>query len=642
MENLLNINNLSVSYGVDPLYEDVSFGISAGEKVAVVGPNGCGKSTLFDTLAGLRPPDDGEITLRGDITFGYLSQHESFGPDQTARDVVAEAMRTVREALEEYETISNQLGDVDHSADGQRLEALLKRQSELQSTIEKIGGWTWEHRVEEMLDRLSVTRWMDTPMRRLSGGQRRRVDLARVLLEAPDLLMLDEPTNHLDTGAVEWLEGWLKDHARTLLFVTHDRYFLERIADRIIEIGQHQFYDYPGNYQTFIERSTHRQDILRRTHKRKKKELKKELQWLQGSVKSQDRRSQKRIDDIKVQQHTLNRNRPEPPITMAIGDPPDFGETILNVRGLWKSRGDHPLFEQVHLDLRPGEKLGLIGPNGCGKSTFLKMLAGKLRYDAGKIEVGDQTELAYLDQHAPFVDPDDTVYDAFGESDYVWIGDTRFHKQQYLKRFLFDRHLQKSKFKLLSGGQQRRFAIAKLFESDANLFLLDEPTNDLDLKSLNALEEAIRDFDGCLITVSHDRYFLNRVCDAIIAVEDHQLVRYDGDYDYYRTHRDRHQAEASDEPPAQKPRPKKPSPPPPKTAPRGLSYREKQRLQTLEEEIASAESDKETLNKRLSDPELYQNEPDMIPDLNRQLHRLDQRLDALFDEWSDLEERRLS
>ncbi len=636
MENLLNVQNLTMSYGVDELYKDVGFGVSSGEKIAVVGPNGCGKSTLFKLLAGRMRPDDGEIVWRSETSLSYLAQTEDFAADDTPRKIVARAMRPVREAIDEYGLVSERIAE--SGDDPGELDELIERQSLLQERIQKIGGWSWEHRVEEMLDRLGVTEWIDEPIGRLSGGQRRRVDLARVLLESPDLLLLDEPTNHLDTTAAEWLEDWLIDHTSTLLFVTHDRYFLERVADRILEIDDDGFYDYPGNYDTFMERKLHRTQIRRRTEKRRKKHLKKELEWLSGGVKSQNTRSKKRIEKIENMQD----ERPyiERDIEMELGEAGEFDDVILAARGLWKSHGELPLLEHAHFDVRPDDKIGIIGPNGCGKSTLLETLAGHQRYEAGTIEIGKRTDIAFLRQDAPSDDPKTTVFDALGESDYVWIGRNRYHKQAYLKRFLFDRHLQKSQLRSLSGGQKRRFAIARVFAENPNVLFLDEPTNDLDIMSLQALETALREFDGCVVTVSHDRYFLNRVCNRIVAFEDKKLVRYDGNYDAYRRRREEklENAEAAPEKPA-KPAPR-PKPKKKRQKKKGLSYRENERLKSLEDEIETTESKSRKIQKELSDPELYESRSDEIEPLNRELSQLKSRLEKLVEEWSALEERR--
>ena len=640
MQNLLNVQNLTMSFGVELLYDDVGFGVASGEKIAVVGPNGCGKSTLFRILANRQRADDGEIILRSETTLGYLSQNEDFAADDTPREIVAHAMKPVRDAIKEHAAISERLATPDD--DPAPIEELLEHQSMLQERIQKTGGWSWQHRVEEMLDRLGVTEWIDEPIRRLSGGQRRRVDLARVLLESPDLLLLDEPTNHLDTTAVEWLEHWLIDHTSTVMFVTHDRYFLERIADRILEIDDDGFFDYPGNYNTFMERKLHRTEVRHKTEQRRQKLLDKELDWLSGGVKSQNTRSKKRIERIEeLQDEPVYIKRD---IEMELAEADDFDDVILAARGIWKSHGDLSLLEHAHFDVRPDDKIGIIGPNGCGKSTLLNMLAGRERYDAGTIECGKNTDIAFLDQDAPQVDPKDTVFDALGESDYVWIGRNRYHKQAYLKRFLFDRHLQKSQMGYLSGGQRRRFAIAKTFAENPNVLFLDEPTNDLDIMSLQALETALEDFDGCIVTVSHDRYFLNRVCNRIVAFEDKKLVRYDGNYDAYRRRRDAEEEEAPApaKSPGKRTTQRKPEPGATKNVRKGLSYREKQRLQTIEADIAKAEQRCEELQAELSDPELYESRADDIEPLNRELKQTQHRLEELLDDWATLEERQTS
>lgn len=639
MENLLNVRNLTMSYGTEQLYHDVGFGVAAGEKIAFVGPNGCGKSTLFQILVGQITPDDGEVIIRGDTTVGYLAQEERFGADDTPRKIVARALLPVRKAIAEHTEISEKLGTID--TDDTALDELLTRQAALQERINKAGGWSWEHRVEEMLDRLGVTGWIDEPARNLSGGQRRRVDLARVLLESPDLLLLDEPTNHLDTTAVEWLEDWLIEQASTLIFVTHDRYFLERIADRILEIDD-EFYDYPGNFQTFLERKKHREEVRQRTEVRNKKMLKKELQWLQGSVKSQNKRSKRRldrIDDLREQTSDWKRRV----IEMPLAEPGDFSDTILTALGIWKGFDGQNLLESANLDLRPGDHLGIIGPNGCGKSTLLKILAGQQRVDAGTIDEGKLTDIGFLSQdHLP-VDEDTTVIEAVSENHYVWIGDRKIHRRDYLALYLFDNRLQSMPVRLLSGGQKRRLAIARAFAQNPNVLLLDEPTNDLDILSLQALETSLSQFEGCVVAVSHDRYFLNRICTAIIAFENKQLVRYDGDYDAYRKRRDARQAGSSTlaAPPAaaSSTPPAKPSPSPSPSG-GGLSWREKQQLENLEERIAELEAEQQRIETQLADPDLYDERVDQVAPLNRRLQVLGTELEQLWDQWTTLEERK--
>jgi ATP-binding cassette subfamily F protein uup len=631
--NLLSVKDLSMAFGVESLFEEIRFGVDDGERVGVVGPNGCGKSTLFRILAGRMLPDSGEAAMRTGTTVGFLPQVAELDPDQTPRDVVAKAMIPVREAIAEHDRVTAEMA----GKTGHALEELMARQSELQDRIRNLGGWDWEHRVDEMLDRLGVTTWVDRPVRQLSGGQRRRVDLARVLLESPDLLLLDEPTNHLDADAVEWLEGWLKARANTLLLITHDRYFLERVVDRILEIDPEGFFDYPGNYETFMQRKLHRMEVRRKTEHRRQRLLKKELEWLRGGVKARNTRSQKRVKQIEK----LREEGPayeQKKMDMELAEASRLGDVILACRGLDKSYGALTLFEAANFSLRPGDKVGIVGPNGSGKTTLIRMLLGEEKPDAGAVEMGAQTEIGYLRQDELDVDPKMTVYEAMGESDYVWVGDHRYHKRKYLERFLFDHDLQRSQVRLLSGGQCRRFQLAQLVAENANVLVLDEPTNDLDILSLQSLEDALDEFDGCVVAVSHDRYFLNRVCNAIIAVEDHRLVRYEGDYDDYRKAREREERQAKAErDEASKPAAKREKEEP---AEKKLTYAERLHLEELEEQIAAVEERKAEIQRELNDPDLYESRPQEIEAVNRNLREVDAQLEQLWDEWAALEERR--
>ncbi len=637
--NVLNVSNLSMSFGADVLYEGVGFGLDDGERVAVIGPNGCGKSTLFQLLAGERIPDDGEITVRSGTSVGYLGQDPSFEPGTTCRQVVARAMEPVRKALAEFTRVSE---SITQALPPEELEELLSRQAELEQRIRNSGGWNWEHHVEEMLDRLGVSAYIDTPINQLSGGQRRRVALARVLAEGPDLLLLDEPTNHLDEDAVDWLEGWLRERPGTLMLVTHDRYFLENVVGRILEVDSEGFYDYPGNFETFMERRRHRLAIRERTEKRQKKLLDKELDWLGGSAKSQYTKSKKRIQDVEELREELKGRRPfvDRRMVVEIPEPPEFGDQILSALGVWKRFDEKVLFEKAHLSLRPGDKVGLLGPNGAGKSTLLEMLTGRERPDAGQIICGDKTEIAYLRQDSPNVDPKATVYEAMSESDYVWIGGRKLHKRDYLDGYLFDKHLQRTQVGMLSGGQRRRLALARVVAQHANLLILDEPTNDLDIMSLHALETALSEFEGCVLVVSHDRFFLNRVCTSIVAIEDGRLERYEGNYDDYRRKR-ASRVVAEPERPAKAKRDRRPPVEPAKVLERpGLTYGEEERLKELEGLIEEVEERRTALEAELGDPDLYRGPRGAVEELNRALRGVKEELQTLFDEWAALEEKR--
>jgi ABC transport system ATP-binding/permease protein len=634
--NVLNVQNLSMSFGADVIFDDVDFAVDAGEKVALLGPNGIGKTTLFRILIGRYEPDAGEIALRNDARIAHLSQQTALDAQTTPRELVSEAVAPLREAIADFEELSAQ---IEHADD---LGKAIARQDELRQRIESLGGWDWQRRIDEVLERLGLAEHIDATMQRLSGGQRRRVALARALLESPDLLLMDEPTNHLDPDTVEWLEGWLRQFPGGVLLITHDRYFLEQVAERIIEVAADGLHSHPGTYQEYKERKSHRTKVRRKTEERRQKLLDDELDWLERGVKARGRASKDRAQEI---ERALNKRRDDgrQSVDMIMSDGPPLGIDILAARGVYKSYGDTPILEDVSLSVAAGDKIGILGPNGCGKSTLLDILVGRERLDAGIVEVGEHTRMGYLAQTGMKMDPDEAVYEAFSDSDYVWIGDTRHHKRDYLGRFLFDRKLLKTPIKTLSGGQLRRLKLARVIAQNANLLILDEPTNDLDIASLRALEDSLAEFKGCVLVVSHDRYFLNRVCNSICVFEDGDLVRYYGDYDDYRAQRDAkiEAARAADAPsPAKR---DKPAQTEEESTPKrqGLSWEEKQRLETIQADITAAEADKAELEAALADPDLYANRTDQIAELNAKLREVTERLEALYAEWEALEARRL-
>ncbi len=646
--NILNVTDLHMQYGEHTVFDGVEFGIDDGENVAVVGPNGVGKTTLFELLAGDLHADDGTISVRREMRMAYLRQEANFEQASTPRDVVTEAMRKVREAVETHEALSAEVSDCD---DPDRLDELLERQQNLQQHIEELGGWNWEHRIENVVDQLGLEPWIDRALDSLSGGQRRRVALARVLLEHPDLLLLDEPTNHLDPDTVEWLEHWLVEFPGAVFVITHDRYFLENVADRILELDEHDgVFVHPPNYQTFMQRKFDRMAIRQRTLERKQKLIEDELDYLDRGMKSQDRDTKDRAEKLEeladeVESIDYERERAD----MELHAERDFGVEILAARGIHKSYGGNQVLEDVHLHLAHGDKIGLLGSNGCGKTTLLRIMLGEERPDSGRIEKGDKTDIAHMSQQPMQFAPDETIYDAFSNSDYVWVGDTRHHKRDFLRQFLFDYDHQKEKVSTLSGGQLRRLQLAKVVSQNANLLFLDEPTNDLDLSSMQALEEALRQFEGCSIVVSHDRYFLNRVCNVIVAFEDGELNRYRGNYDDYREQveaRREAKREAYEGTTSQSSRHGGDDE---STADHGdgtddesdpLSYQEQQEFESIESRILEAEARKEELEAKLQDPDLYDDDSHReVRQLNDELRDIEGEIETLYERWEELGER---
>ena len=629
-DNLLNVRDLTKAFGAEPLFDRIALSVHHGEKIGLVGRNGCGKTTLFRVLSGQLEADDGIIARLRGARIGYLSQSPEFAPDATPREVVSQALQPLRDAIEAWHATAAEVAD----ARGAELERRLEEQIEREHTIEQLGGWAWEHRITEVLQALGVADLVDVPMGRLSGGQGRRVALARMLLEQPDLLMLDEPTNHLDADTVEWLEKALVDYPGALFLITHDRYFLEGVVDRIIELEHGKLVSYPGNYSTYISRKVERMKAEARADDRRLKRLEFELEWLRRSPKARTSKSQHRVKQVEeLRDQTIQNRRSDMKMSFSAGQ--RLSDHILAGRGVYKRYGDVQVLSGVDLVFRRGDKIGLIGPNGCGKSTFMRLLVGQERPDAGVIERGKNTRVGYLDQTRDGLEPDDTLTSALGDGDYVWPGGQKIHKRAYLDRFGFPPRDIRQPVTSLSGGERCRLLLARLVLEDANLLALDEPTNDLDIDSLRVLEESLADFEGSLIVVTHDRYFLNRVCNVIAAWEDDGFVRYEGDYDIYRRLRDeRRRRDRSAETEA---RPKPVRVEPKATGPLKLTWREERELEQAEARIDEAEAEKGALDARLADPDLYRDGGADAVELSKARDALEAELETLYARWTALE-----
>ena len=642
--NILNVQNLSKAYGPDPLFTSIAFAIDEGEKVAIIGKNGCGKSTLFRILAGQEEADEGIIAFQRGASVSFLPQDPVFAEGATPRSVASDAMQAVKEAIAAFETIATELAHLDHATEHDRAEELLSAQATAQRTIDRGGGWAWHYRVEAILDQLGLNAVIDAQVADLSGGNRRRVDLARVLLEQADLLILDEPTNHLDADTVEWLEQTLAAYEGAVVLVTHDRYFLDRVVDRILEIDELGFHSWPGHYALYLERKLERLASLDKANDRRLKLLEKEIDWLSRSPSARTGKAKYRVDqveELRKEGPSVSTKR----MQLQFATDSRLGGLILEAHDVSKSYGDLTVLKDVSLVVNRQDKLGIIGPNGCGKSTMLRIILGQEKPDSGGINFGKNTRVAYLSQTRDGLKDEDTVYESVGPGDYVHIGDNKIHKRSWLSDFLFAPEVQRKRVISLSGGERCRLLLAKLVLTGANLIVLDEPTNDLDIASLQVLEDALAAFEGCVLLVTHDRYFLNRVCNVIVAFEEGKVTRYDGDWDFYRKRRDERDKERKrverevrdadrQEREAEQSRQRVAD-----DDPRKLTWKERREFEGIEQAILEAEDRKDELEKALSDPALYARNAQKIPELTAALNAATAAIDALYHRWQELEAR---
>ncbi|MEN9281412.1 MAG: hypothetical protein RL594_347 [Bacteroidota bacterium] len=510
---------------------DIYLSFFYGAKIGVLGLNGSGKSTLLKIIAGLDDEYVGQITKNKDVTFGYLSQEPELDPSKTVREVVEEGAHEAVQLLKDYNAISEQFSDPDADFD-----KLLEKQAKLQEKIDALGAWDIDSKLEMAMDALRCPH-PDTPVNVISGGERRRVALVRLLLQKPDVLLLDEPTNHLDAESVAWLERHLHDYEGTVIAVTHDRYFLDNVAGWILELDNGHGIPFEGNYTNWLEQKQARLALEEKQESKRQKALKEELEWVRMNPKGRHAKSKARISAYEkmLEEESVKRNE-EMEIFIPAG--PRLGDKVVDAVDVAKSFGDKLLYEHLSFSLPPGGIIGIIGPNGAGKTTLFKMIADQLQPDQGSFQVGDTVKLGYIDQNRP-LDPDKTIWEEISDGlDVVQIGTREVNSRAYVARFNFSGSDQQKKVTQLSGGERNRVHLAKMLKEGANVLLLDEPTNDLDVNTLRALEEALLNFAGCAVVISHDRWFLDRIATHILAFEgDSQVVWFDGNYSQYEEDR---------------------------------------------------------------------------------------------------------
>ncbi|MFY0683269.1 MAG: energy-dependent translational throttle protein EttA [Balneola sp.] len=511
--------------------KDIYLSFFYGAKIGVLGLNGAGKSTLLRLIAGVDQDYQGEISSQKGITFGYLEQEPKLDPEKTVKEIVEEGVQETVDLINEYEAVNAAFGDPDADFD-----ALIAKQAKLQEQIDRIDAWDLDAKLNQAMDALRCPPG-DTSVKVLSGGEARRVALCRLLLKKPDVLLLDEPTNHLDAESVGWLEQHLARYEGTVIAVTHDRYFLDNVAGWILELDRGEGIPFKGNYTSWLEQKSERLRQEEKQESNRQKTLQQELEWIRQNPKGRRAKSKARINSY---EELLAKDQEKRNDDMQIVIPagPRLGNKVIVAENVAKGYGDKLLVEDMEFQLPPGGIVGVIGPNGAGKTTLFKMIIGEEQPDSGKLEIGETVELGYVDQKRP-LDPSKTIWEEIsGGHEVLKLGNREVNSRAYVARFNFSGSDQQKKTGQISGGERNRVHLAKMLKEGANVLLLDEPTNDLDVNTLRALEEALLEFAGCAVVISHDRWFLDRVATHILAFEgDSQVYWFEGNYEEYEAHR---------------------------------------------------------------------------------------------------------
>ena len=526
-----------------PVLSDISLQFYQGAKIGIVGPNGAGKSTLIKIMAGIDTDFTGEAWPGEYITVGYLEQEPELDTSKTVLENVREGARATADMVERFNQIGMEMGE-----DGADFDALGAEMSELQDKIDAVDGWTLDNQLEIAMEALRCPPG-DWPVDNLSGGEKRRIALTRLLIQKPDILLLDEPTNHLDAESVEWLENHLKEYAGAVLMITHDRYFLDNVVGWILELDRGKYFPYEGNYSTYLETKSKRLAQEEREESGKAKALSRELEWIRQTPAARQVKSKARIRKFEELQNAQD-NRPIGKAQIVIQVPERLGGKVIEVKGISKAYGDKLLFEDLEFMLPPGGIVGIIGPNGAGKSTLFRILTGKEQPDSGTVEIGSTVHLGFVDQSRDDLNPANNVWqEVSGGHDYMTVNKQEMSTRAYVGAFNFKGADQQKNVGKLSGGERNRVHMAKMLKLGGNVLLLDEPTNDLDVETLGALEDAIENFAGCAVVISHDRFFLDRLATHILAFEGNSHVEwFEGNFAAYEEDKRRRLGDAADRP----------------------------------------------------------------------------------------------
>jgi ATP-binding cassette subfamily F protein uup len=621
--SIASASELVVRFGNQVVLDRATVTILEGERVGLVGRNGSGKSTFLQIAAGVMNPDAGEFNQRRDLVVGYMPQMFELEETATVHANILAGAQRVLDLIAEYEIAP---------AESARSGILLDQ-------IAHFDGWNLEHRIKSLITNLHAPD-PERIVATLSGGEKRRVALCRALLARPDFLILDEPTNHLDTGSIEWLEDFLARYQGTCLFVTHDRYFLDRIATRVLELSRGKFHSYEGNYTDYLIARAERQAVEEMQEHKRQKFLKRELAWVRKAPRA---RRTKSVDRVERYFEMAGQEAPEAEldVDLIIPPAPKLANRVIELRDVGMELGGRTLFQNISLNLAAGERLGVVGRNGLGKSTLLKIMLQQVKPTSGVVEIGSRTEINYVDQNRLLLDDAKTVWEEVGEgSEYVRLGEENITLRGYLRRFLFTEERINTKINQLSGGERSRVLLAKILKRGGNVLILDEPTNDLDLGTLRLLEEALVAFGGGVIVVSHDRYFLNRVCTAILAFEGDGVLRYHvGNYDYYLQKRaERPVAGIADPGPGKHQPSGIGDPGSRKTKPRKLKWKEERELEGMEAAILTAENKVAEIEGLFAEPDFYQKHASDLAAFEAKLRGARDEVARLYARWAELGE----
>lgn len=633
MAVLLELRDIEVSFGTPPLLDHVTLQIEAGERVCIVGRNGAGKSTLLKVIGGQITPDDGHVSKQASVKIARLVQGVPDDITGTIYDVVAEGLGEVGALLRAYHECSQQFDE--HSLD---------KLGQLQTQIDAVDGWSANQQIDSTLSRLNLDGELE--FNALSGGLKRRVLLAQALVIQPDILLLDEPTNHLDVAAIQWLEEFLLSYRGALIFITHDRAFLRRLATRIVDVDRGTISSWPGDYENYLRRKQEMLDAEDAENARFDKRLAQEEVWIRQGIKARRTRNEGRVRALKAMRDEYrNRRTQQGTAKISAQDSSSSGKIVTEALNIQYTYPDttRTIVRDLSTTIMRGDKIGIVGPNGVGKTTLLKLLLGKLTPDAGSVKTGTKIELAYFDQHRSLLDDTKTAAENVGEGrDTVMINGNPKHVIGYLSEFLFSPERARAPITALSGGERNRLMLAKLFTRSFNVLVMDEPTNDLDVETLELLEELLMNYEGTLLLVSHDREFVNNVVTSTLAFEGNgHIGEYVGGYDDWLRQRP---AQADNGTPTKKPKPSKQEKSqenrqekPKASKEKKLSFTEQKELSNLPKKIEQLEAEVEALHAKMADPAFYQKAQHEIDQTQEALADIEQRLSTAYDRWETLE-----